>query len=1068
MDIKMKILKKTIIYSSHCLKRLFLLVFLIISSNFLFSQSVDDSTLLESLDTDLMNYYLDNADMQKAEQRWLDYARFGLTAVTAEWEKEVLLLMGNDFDTTALKTDAGQKLGKIVDQRFADWLSSRFFNEGESPSLGALDKEIEELNNLYLWDVQQDGSVKYKTTENYVQEKTLWSDGVKSAITDLMDGWTDKMTTAFADLRSTFSSESLRAKLDNTYDRSFETFKQGYNNRLYRLYQMEQSRFAQLRLYDQYSLQHVSESETASNITNRLIAETQNELNGKLAALTAGLDAAAENAQNGGITDAANWQASFSTLLEQGLAGWDDAEARLLMERVEWEQASSREAAEGEEAWAEAYRELSVKRTEWMTEFRETLDAGNRLWDEENSALEDAIELAVQEINENIANSSESLQGSIDNLVGMMLQSVNMMRAARNSWEYWMDRFDGGESGSFIGSDAEFSGDSMRSLSDNTRTDLTADQKNADAAWNEAQYWIDTFETYQNYAADSQTRLAELYGIVVFDNPSLHTAFENNGLDDGLLDNSVLEDDDAWEAIYLDEFQVELLKAQAYKQYWVKQEEIAIAVYEYAADNSSTKENAEETLANLESAKNSYENALAGYNSLLADLDDTGSLMADKITSMETIQQEIDDYQRQLSDVRDEYNLIMTDLSVNNPQYLAEQFRIYYVKLLAEYGMSGAEDAGPASALEDYLAAAAEYGLEQEISLVSRNIINLISGGENLSFDSDFFNPQTASLNELENRFEATAAVFKENNKALIDAVNNSAEMKSFTDFLENRLMLSTHDYRYGLLLEYFQNYHDVDTDNHDEVLYDIYTAAVDIAAECKLQYELRLAELRLYTTDDFSEWGTQYLGSDDYEALTADAEADTISDIINSVSDDIGIYEHILDLYDNRDPAGSFEISDFRGFNNDAALQKIWNNQRQQYETDAETAEAITELYDSLNSLKTWLSGFESLDSATESIEEVLADRSNPVSSALSAYLDGYHNLSAGTAGDMYAILFSDRIQTDNFEEELISLLKNAANTPCLSQLQYTASYNELISFLADEQLLDRDSGTFYSPEAV
>ena len=88
-----------------------------------------------------------------------------------------------------------------------------------------------------------------------------------------------------------------------------------------------------------------------------------------------------------------------------------------------------------------------------------------------NRDLEEAIEKAIAEIDESIAASEASLQSRIDNLIGMLLQSVNMMRTARTSWEYWMDRYDEGEKGSFVTSGIDYDTESMIEAMEAVRAD---------------------------------------------------------------------------------------------------------------------------------------------------------------------------------------------------------------------------------------------------------------------------------------------------------------------------------------------------------------------------------------------------------------------------------------------------------------------------------------------------------------------------------------------------------------------------------------------------------------------
>ena len=130
----------------------------------------DDSVLTEdqiSPDINIFQYYLDAADQRVLSEQWLDYARFGLESVLSSWEKEMLLLTGDDFDLADLRIEAEEQLNDVMQQRYADWLNDNFFNSVEPPSLGSLSSEIEALNELYLYETDELGKVTYKTTVDY-------------------------------------------------------------------------------------------------------------------------------------------------------------------------------------------------------------------------------------------------------------------------------------------------------------------------------------------------------------------------------------------------------------------------------------------------------------------------------------------------------------------------------------------------------------------------------------------------------------------------------------------------------------------------------------------------------------------------------------------------------------------------------------------------------------------------------------------------------------------------------------------------------------------------------------
>ena len=75
--------------------------------------------------------------------------------------------------------------------------------------------------------------------------------------------------------------------------------------------------------------------------------------------------------------DPAAWQRSFAAALEAGLATWDAAEERLLVERVEWELQAGRDYSDGERAWAAAWEELDAPSArQWEAEIRQVLTEG--------------------------------------------------------------------------------------------------------------------------------------------------------------------------------------------------------------------------------------------------------------------------------------------------------------------------------------------------------------------------------------------------------------------------------------------------------------------------------------------------------------------------------------------------------------------------------------------------------------------------------------------------------------------------------------------------------------------
>ncbi|MBN2049758.1 MAG: hypothetical protein JW760_04885, partial [Spirochaetales bacterium] len=1191
------------------LRRFVIVLFSLFLGGQLPAQSPDPDMLLDSLDTAPLEFYLDKADRQDMEDQWIRYARYGLQSALASWEREALLLMGEGFNLSEYKAEAQETLEDLLKARFAVWLSTGFFAEMEPPSLAELSEDIALLNEEYLYEKDENGdlildtggNVVYKTSIDFTREKELWSDGVVAAIKDLLSLWEQKMVTSGDEFLSSVSDPDVKEHLVQAYETTFSSWDENYRKELYRLYYLEQSRFAQLRLYDQRSLERITERQTAEYISSQLIAQTQMTLNGGLENLMAGLEAEATvPSGEGEATDTDKWMESFRSLLESGLLAWDKAEEELLMERIQWEQTSGVEIAKAEEAWAKSFKALQEKRSEWMDSYRRALEEGNALWGQESEALETAIEKAVVELDKSLENEKASLQCRMDNLIGMLLQSVNMLRTARTSWEYWMDQYDGGEMGSFDSSGIAFdiwdmrraslaaclgnlgfseseeillfvfdrlkenadessdfweevpSYDDVEAILDTYEPYQTlGDEEKAakliklsetleqlysqigkvlegthsSAGLMEAFYWVEeVFSVYQLYARDTQDTLGATYGIVVFNDESLRTAFQDDGSlndlltatgetseGDGLLDGEILYNDALWEQLYLDPYQVEILKARAYMQYWQKQKIIARAVYDYAVDHSSTKEEASETEARLTETKDRYEAVLEEYRRLIEELETLGFELEERAAQMATLQQQISEAQEELSEAREELALVFADLSVNNPQFLAEQYRTYYKDLLATYGMDGQEETdGLGSSFEEYLLAVKAYGLEEEISLVSSRVLDLLSGEEDQDLDSSFFNPDTASLSVLHTKaVDAAGAGFttdrEEANERGLFFLGEQAEHE-YDCYLKETLHLRMSDYRYEAMLELYDRFYHDDEAEAGVILWQMQRLVRDIQIGMQREYELRLARIRLLTCERFEDWVDAYFpdiprkGAEtakELYALVTNGETGTpLAGVLSAVTGDMAVYEQILEGYNDFlaeggegtfslytwDPdlvcGGNETLTAYQG------MQRLWEYRVKAAGGDAdEAAETITLIIGAFQVLLDYLSGFGSLEEHIPEIENALLyshylddffiskgipEEQRDSHNFLKAYLNGSGALV--TDEENLGIYFRMEESADTaMRSSLVSVLgEERDKAPVLREMAADQAYASLITWLLETGLVKNDRVSLKRPETI
>ncbi len=1255
----------------------------------LYAQTGDNQVLSDNYDSNLLEVYLDKADIQQNQEDWFRLAEYGIEAVVAKWEQEVVLINGENIDVFSLKKNLESDLNKIVEARLTRYLTGQFFKNLEKPEIGNLLSVLDKKNLEFLYQVDEDGKILtdsegsplykesaglFDITEEDAQgnivvvqegDQTKWSQAINASIDDVLTSWESRSLAAYSEILAKIDPE-LREEFEANYNITFEQQKSGLRRELDHLYLAEQNRFIQYRLYDKNSLEFKTEQGTAANVSQQLIKDTQTKLNEGIDSLMNGLNEEVGMVQTeGGVIDSDHWQESFRLLMEQGLSDWDAAEEKLLMERIEWERNIGDQMQAGEEAWAEAFHSLQDKRNEWFDKFRATLEEGNQLWAQQSQELEIAINEAIVELDVNIENRKASLQNRVDNLMGMLLQSVNMIRTSRSSWTYWMDKADSDELGTFDSSEVGYDVWSMRSsvaneflkdldterntfknsvramslgMVDSTvrqksyesvtyyvmvsdgddddeshsekRTRLEFSQSTYDSLYNkyyskyyntyyeiafdsvlnkystedqailgislnqnfiehsmewfknqdleeenfwdsnldaasfnqlyssftnnsdasakeeaqkalnslfswfrgdiqgpernstnfkEAIYWTEeVFHTYTKHSEKTQNQLASTYGIVVFNDPNNASAFTEDGdLQEALLSTDLLYDDDLWESLYLDDFQVELLKSKAYEQYWSKQVEIAKAVVDYAEDNSSEKATSDETLAALNNAEGNYNTALEEYEQLVAELQKIGDELKGNQENIAEIQKGISDKQDALSEYRKRYQDLVNQFIVQNPDYLKDKYQSFYKELLVAKGLDPErDDESMGSVMEEYLTAAHKYNLENQVSLVSRQLEVLLNGAEDSIGSDKHMNPGLYSLSEL-NDMVSDIKSFK------LDFYNDEgfyAESDFFTS-LEEDLHLSMNDYHY---MEFTRLWSELISNNNEDnrTAYKMLYLVEQITKGAEDLLENRMAEIRLLGSDNFESWFNHYYDED--ETGQIDTDADRLDYALNVVASEysekdlIGsrieaeynFLNELLTTYNSWDGTGTFKFYDWADQNNerivklsdtnDAMFKQIqWETLYSQY--GALTGEQLAMKVKSLKALRNWWSGLDgSLENNADKILDAqknseFLDSLNIFSSEneknqnnyISHYLEG-GGLLATEQGDFGKILVSQKIDGLEKKIRLGQLLEKHQYTAISLKKAVTAkAWNELSDFLKEEGLVD-DELTFLSSDNV
>ncbi len=470
----------------------------------------------------------------------------------------------------------------------------------------------------------------------------------------------------------------------------------------------EEAGFVARRLSDRYSLRQKSEDAAAGEVARRLIAETRQETGEAILRLEAELRSAPDDPAGQARIDAARWQSSFAAVLEAGLAKWDAAEERLLVERVEWERAAGRDYVDGEHAWASAWEELSAGRSRWQDDIRAVLAAGEAGWRGEQADLAAAIRSASAELDRRVQGSAASRSEEIESLVDMFAQASQMSATARDTGRYWLDKIGVGLSLAAPYADIAVA---ACAPTDGTPTEAVLEQ---------VSYWQDVLRTYTGHGEAAKGQLAELYAVTVDDDG-----------DEGPLEEILSGTDPG--SLLLDEYQVELLKAKAVADYWERELAVAQAVDGYARDLGSGRATEAESEKDLGEALAAYAEATAAYGRGVSALELAGTTLTGKQDAVAAALVDATRARGELEEARAAYDTQFALYSTGGGAFFAGQLRDRYRSLLElmGLGLAAGADAGGLSlgeAMAGWLTAARRHGFESSISLASDRIALLVAG----------------------------------------------------------------------------------------------------------------------------------------------------------------------------------------------------------------------------------------------------------------------------------------------------------------------------------------------------
>jgi len=668
---------------------------------------------IRGFDEKVFEYYFDRADREADISSWMREARQGIQLAIAGWETQALEFYADpDF-----RFEAGQDLirwsEEELEKRYAQWLFKRFFGSTSGQMVKAVDNAVDAANRLYAYHTDDAGNIIYDETgapesvrpaegRSVEVDRMLWNDLVSRAGEETLRDYKQTITSVFPELLS-YIDEENRSRFEALFSENLTSNILSRQAEFEALLAREERLFVARRTGDIWSLRKQSENQSAAMIISQLIRETE----GSCALGIASLEERIEAAQ-AGTGDLAllgeEWLTAFQEQFDRGLKAWADAEERFIVRRMEWERDSGERFLEGEEAWRTAFAELEKERLVWENKAWEVFNNGEKLFIDVSEKLAAVINEVREDYKKDAALRSYSGAEKAKAYIDMYVTSANVLAEAVSSANFWLTEFVQGVPENAL-ENGTLAAWVQAVLDSEDAATLTQKQK---TAGRQLLFWAEMYNNYQKSGLEITETIEREFGLVL-------------GMDIAAL-NAVLGSDS--EEFFLDEYQVELLRAKAIAGYWEKRLDIAEAVYKYAEDLSAGRMTEAESLNEWRSAKASYDEALAAYENNQALLKAAERDLVEVRALMDSISAELDGEKRKLDELSRQYSLQIKEYMAETSVSVLNEMYSYYEALVEASGIRLQDDNYYTAYLMAEMKYAEEYVLKGSWALLETIVLN--------------------------------------------------------------------------------------------------------------------------------------------------------------------------------------------------------------------------------------------------------------------------------------------------------------------------------------------------------
>ncbi|MDR1899253.1 MAG: hypothetical protein LBQ55_04520, partial [Treponema sp.] len=630
----------------------------------------------------IFDYHFSRADRELSPEGWMAEARRGVGLALSAWEGIAAEL----YPDLLLMEEAENELRRWsedeLEARFTRWLFGRFFGEEAERAAESLSHTADLAHLRYTYHLDAEGGLLHdgKTGDpriirpgetDFHEDREFWKQAAEEGLLNEEARYGTALSASFPELLAYIAPER-RDTFEEKLRAAGNTVRVSRRGEFEGLLAREERLFVARRTGDLYSLRRKSDDEAASMITSRLIDEAEAVCAGGIASLTARIEEAA--AGTGDLALAGSeWLEEYREQFNRGLKAWEEAEERFFMRRIEWEQDAGARYAEGEESWIRAFERFEEERRRWELDVKALFESGERLFISASENLEKAIAGAREEFERDARLRAETGAAEAGAWVDMYLTAGSMVAEAGENIRYWLQFYGAYDAPGISDSRFEAWVEGELGKAKNSAGEYRA-------MLEEIKKWSQLYRTYTARAVEARDALAGEFGIV---------------MGEGALTDILAEGAES-SGFFLDEYQIELIRAKTLAAYWAKRLAIAEAVSAYAADLTAGRMTDTEGLEAWKESKRAYDEALGNYETALTGINQAGTDLAGAQAALNEAAAALRKADERLVELNREYSSMMTVYVSEQNDFILEEFNLKYRELLEEYKLLNRSGAGAA------------------------------------------------------------------------------------------------------------------------------------------------------------------------------------------------------------------------------------------------------------------------------------------------------------------------------------------------------------------------------------